>query len=267
MNAPSPPHRNVFVVSTGRTATRALATWMGRNVVNVAAWHEPFPSRLLRPLCNARAAGTVADTWLVRVLRVCIGSRRARAGDRTYIEASPYLRACVDLLPRVLDDPFVLHIVRDPRAYVTSYINHGAFVGVKGVAGAVMPYWQLKPEHVNEADGRTWASMSPHERICWRWENLNGLIEHGTARLPQGRYLRVRFEDIVDPARGGLQPVLEWLGLETVPELRSPALDLRENRSRRTIHPRPEEWSGDMRSVLERYCRQRMIRYGYDPGS
>lgn len=265
MNLPSIRNRNAFVVSTGRTATRALASWLERYIVNVAAWHEPFPSRLLRPLCNAHAAGTVPETWLVRALRICIGSRRARADGRTYIEASPYLRACVELLPRVLDDPFVLHIVRDPRSYVTSYMNHGAFVGFKGVAGAAIPYWQLKPEHLGKAEGRTWASMSPHERICWRWENLNALIEHGAEQLPPARYLRVRFEDIVDPACGGLRPVLDWLGLETVPGLRSPALDLRENRSHRAVHPRFEEWSGEMRSVLELHCRERMIRYGYDP--
>lgn len=264
MSATTSPSRSAVVVSTGRTATKALASWLACNTVNVAAYHEPFPSRLLRPLCNAYAAGRLSDAWLVRILKTCIGLRRGRAHDRTYIEASPYLRACVDLLPRVLEDPFVLHIVRDPRTYVTSYINHGAFTGLKGALGAAIPYWQLKPEHLAATGGLKWSAMTPHERICWRWDQLNGLIEHGAASLPRGRYLRVRFEDLVDPAKDGLRPVLEWLGLETRHGLGSPVLDLRANPSRHAIHPGRQEWSADMWSTLDYHCHQRMLRYGYD---
>jgi len=255
---------SVIVVSTGRTGTQAIARWATRNLVGVASRHEPFPSRVLRPLCHMRAAGRLTDAALIRVLRATSARRRREVGPGGILfEASPYLRACVDLLPRVFDDPLVLHLVRHPSAYVTSYINHGAFSGAKGILGHLAPYWQLKPEDLQVGVDRTWRAMSRHERICWRWNALNGLIEDGARTLPRGRYLRLRFEDVVDPRQEGLRPLLEALGQYPVRAGCSAALDIKSNQSRDTFHPAASDWSEEMISVMHAYCGARMEAYGY----
>lgn len=256
--------RSVIVVSTGRTATQAIAGWAACNLAGVASWHEPFPSRLLRPLCHMRVAGRLGASDLVRLLRATSARRRKRSQDDVvFFEASPYLRACVDLLPQVFDDPLVLHMVRDPRAYVTSYINHGAFSGAKGILGNLVPYWQLKPEHLDPGCSRRWHEMSHHERICWRWNALNGLIEDGARTLPSNRYLRLRFEDVVDPRQEGLAPLMKALNQYPVSDGYSAVLNMRSNQSRETFYPPAKDWSEEMVSMMQQYCNSRMKTYGY----
>ena len=254
---------SAVVVSTGRTATKALAAWAGTELEGVRAWHEPFPSRLLRPLCHLYAAGNLSADATVRLLKAAHRLRRRAMTGRRCFEASPYLRACVELLPRVYDDPLVVHMVRDPRAYVTSYINHGAFSGVKGFFGELLPFWQLKPEHLDPACERSWRTMSPHERVCWRWNALNRLIEEGARSLPADRYLRLRFEDVIDPERDGLAPLVDALGLALDRGGRRVTLDIRANESRSAVHPRAGDWSDEMNAVLESHCGERMRAYGY----
>jgi len=257
--------RSVIVVSTGRTGTKAIAAWTNRNLPAVASWHEPFPSRFLRPLCHMRVAGQLTDDGLIGIMRAASYARRRRAsGDTLFFEASPYLRACVDLLPSIFEDPLVLHLVRDPRAYVTSYINHGAFSGPKGILGQLVPYWQLKPEHIDPDGALRWRAMPHHERICWRWNALNRLIEEGATSLPGDRYLRLRCEDIIDSRMHGLAPLAAALGIAPGTGECRMTLDVRTNESRNALHPAAYHWSEQMISVMHQYCGERMRQYGYD---
>lgn len=254
-----------IIVSTGRTGTVALSRILAGYHPAVVALHEPAFSRMLRLAGNLYVAGQLSRRQVVRLLRLTVG-RRARGADAPlYIEASPLLRTVlVPLVEDVLPRSRIVHVVRDPRDYVRSYINHGIFHGIKGLAARAVPYAVLKPEHLERAPARRWHEMSPVEAIAWRWQTLNGLIEDAGRALQLGSsYRRVRFEDLFhgdDPAE--LAHLCEWLGLDParMPEgaRAEPA-----NASRRRVMPDRAEWPEEWHAVVERSCGSLMTRYGY----
>ena len=218
---------------------------------------------------DRRTAGRVPELRRHRIFepdRLAILERAAAIGRMAQSEQTGQaLTAVWDSLPRrVREDPLVLHLVRDPRAYVTSYINHGAFSGPKGILGQLVPYWQLKPEHIDPDGALRWRSMPHHERICWRWNALNRLIEEGATSLAADRYLRLRFEDIIDSRKDGLEPLAASLGIAPGSGECKMTLDVRTNESRNAHHPAADDWSEQMISVMHQYCGDRMRQYGYD---
>ncbi|MEJ2890751.1 sulfotransferase family protein [Actinomycetospora aeridis] len=87
-------------------------------------------------------------------------------------------------------EPYLLHMVRDPRACAYS--------------------WQRTVTDPS-ADG---TRMHRHGRLMnvGHWVSWNVLIERLTQLLPPGRVLRVRYEDFMSAPRDVVGAVVDWLG-------------------------------------------------------
>lgn len=253
--------RAVLLLSTGRTGTKALASYFDAAFENVCALHEPPRSRHLRVASNRFLRGRLSERRLVELYAAARQARFARVREPVYIESNPFLHGFVGVFDEIFDSPRVVHIVRDPRTYVRSYINHGAFRGIKGLAARYYPDWMLKPERMDPAAPRRWRDMSQVERIAWRWDTINGVLDRGEA-VYGDRYLRIKFEDIFAEDGSGLRRLAEWVGLPA-----SAAFErLREERvnaSQGRNLPRWEQWDLKDRQTLLDLCGRRMERYGY----
>ena len=118
----------------------ALAHQLNRWYGNVCALHEPRPSRSLRIASNRFLCGKLSRQQMARRLA---HARQALLGAMTepiYIESNNSLYGFIDVLDEVFDQPYVLHVVRDPRTYIRSWINFGVYHGLKGLAGRFFPY-------------------------------------------------------------------------------------------------------------------------------
>ena len=251
-----------IIVSTGRTGTVALARILGRAYPDVHALHEPPGSRLIRVAGNAYLAGRLSRRQVIRLLQHTVGRRARATRRRMYIEASPLLRTVLgpltqDVLPRAR----VIHVTRDPRAYIRSYINHGVFSGIKGFAARHVPYAVLRPEHLDPASPRRWMDMDPVEAIAWRWRTLNRLIEDAGAEMGD-RYIRLRFEDLLGASGAGLRDLVRWLGLD--PErLPADATSIPANQSLGQSLPATDDWPARWHALVLHECGASMERYGY----
>src|SRR5678816_1262117 len=76
------------------------------------------------------------------------------------------------------------------------------------------PDWMIKPERLDPRAKRRWRDMSHVERIAWRWDTINGVLERGQSVYGE-RYLRVKFEDVFAEDGSGLRRLAEWIGLPT----------------------------------------------------
>jgi hypothetical protein len=253
--------RVVLLLSTGRTGTKALATYFDTAFPTVCALHEPPRSRHLRVASNKYLRGRLTRQRLVELYADARRDRFAKIGEPIYIESNPFLHGFVDALDEIFDAPRVVHIVRDPRTYVRSYINHGAFRGIKGLAARYYPDWMIKPERLDPAAPRRWRDMSQVERLAWRWDTINGVLERGVALLGE-RYVRLKFEDVFAEDGSGLRRLAEWVGLPQSSQFER----LREepvNASKARLLPKFDQWdAADQRALLE-WCGPRMQRYGY----
>lgn len=251
----------VLLLSTGRTGTKALAHYFDGAFDNVYAVHEPPPSRTLRVASNRFLAGRVTEARLVEKYAAAREARLARVNEPVYLESNPFLHGFVGVLDRLFRAPRVVHLVRDPRTYVRSYLNYGAFRGVKGLAARYYPYWMLKPEQVDPTAPRRWPDMSHVERLAWRWTTINTALDRGES-LYGDRYLRVRYEDVFAEDGSGLRRLAEWAGLTPTAGFER-LREERVNASTGKQAPKFDQWDAADRRVLLDLCGPQMERYGY----
>jgi hypothetical protein len=248
--------RNVFILSSGRTGTKFLAEFFDANYPEVAARHEPAPSYHLRMLSNARAAGAASRGLLAAALRLSRPSLR-RGGGGLVIESNPFLYGFVDVLGEVADSPTIIHIVRDPRTYVSSAINHGGSSGLKAAASALIPFW-FPPVRLAPGVGQ---HPGPVELFAGEWALVNRfLVEHGGG-LPG--YHRLRFEDLFDATHSGLRGLVELLGLPYAGDAAAVSPQEKVNAGRLKVIGGWASWDEGQRGAVERVCGEMMREWGY----
>ena len=121
----------IFIVSSGRTGTKAIAQHLSRCYPQVFAAHEPAPSWRLRmgttrSLCGNATRDDLRE-MLVRLRKGLVG----RVEREIYVESNPFLSGFIEVLGEVFEGASVVHVVRDARTYVRSGVNFGAFRGMK----------------------------------------------------------------------------------------------------------------------------------------
>jgi len=254
--------KTVFIVSTGRTGTAAIASYLNQGFMGVQAFHEPKPSLHLRLASNAFQAGRLSDRSMIALLAWTRRRLCARVRGPVYVEANPYLYGFVEFLPRVFSRPRFVHIIRDPRTFVRSVINFGSFRGVKRIVGAWLPYWLLNPEQVEPSVLSRATHLTHIERSAWRWRFFNERLERA-GRLYGDDYLCVRFEDLFCPDGSGIRQLAAWIGVSEIPGQLHNLLTRKVNESTGNEIETWDSWSEADKQCVLTHCRELMARYGY----
>jgi len=256
--------RVAVLLSTGRTGTMALAHYMDEAYSDVRALHEPRPCRHLRFLSNLHLAGKVSGRTLVDIYAASRRRLFKRTDQPIYVESNNFLHGYLDVMDEMFDAPRIVHIVRDPRTFVRSWINFGVFAGLKGFVVKNVPYWLCKPELLEDNPPKRWNQMLPVERIAWYWSRLNGQLDRGR-ELFGDRYIRLRFEDVFAPDGQTLAELIDWLDLPPRPGLVEQSRSRRVNASKEGGFPKYPDWPAEWKRILHDYCGKQMAEYGYEP--
>lgn len=252
----------VFIVSSGRTGTMALARHLDACYEGVWAAHEPRPSWRLRRASAQSLCGRLSRDELVRLLARCRRKLVASIQAEYYIESNPFLGGFLDVLADVFHNAAVVHVVRDPRTYIRSGMNFGTFRGLKGLAARLVPWWLPRPELMPGWTGPPWSRMSPAVRLAWYWAMLNAHLNRGQ-ELYGERYLRIRFEDLFARDGSGLRRLTDWIGLPWDDRLVQCANGEKVNASRDAGFPRFADWSAPLKQQVMEHCGPLMELYGY----
>lgn len=252
----------VFILSTGRTGTMALARYFNTCYEQVKAVHEPRPSWRLRIVSNRYLCGRLSKERLVRAL---VKHRRKSLGkvrQLIYIEANNFLHGFLDAFDDVFENPLIVHLVRDPRTFIRSWINFGVFQRLKGLVGRFHRSWLLKPGAYEENPTKLWKEMRPAERLAWYWNAINRELDRGKELFGE-RYLRVRFEDLFAEGGSQLVQLARWIGLPETPCLLEQLRKGKVNASPDRGFPSWEDWDTDLKRRVLKLCGPLMIHYGY----
>ena len=253
---------SVFLVSTGRTGTTAIARYLNDCFEDVTALHEPKPSRVLRMASTARLTGRKTPEQLVEDLTK---ARRRICSETTttfYVEANPYLYGFVDLLPEVFHNARVIHLVRDPRTMVRSALNFNVQRGIKWLFSELVPNWIIKPELIERNPQKHWAQMGPVERMAWYWATVNSHLEKQIESYPN-ETLRYRYEDLFQEDGSGIREIAGWIGLQEKSGLLDKMLKIRVNASLGKAMDPWENWPEEDRTIVYSHCGELMEKYGY----
>jgi hypothetical protein len=246
-----------FILSTGRTGTLFFIRLFDTKKAHVLSLHEPKPSYYLRVMSNAHSCNRISESWLLPAFLRARRTIFTKLGDRSYIEANNFIYGFMGVLKNLNPPPTFIHIIRDPRDYIRSYLNHGAWRGRKWLAANIIPYWQPDVRYLLEEIN---SPITPVTRFAAVWRHINDfLIKHGEG---YSNYHAIRFEDIFGSAHIGLEQVIQAIDLPVSLDLNSTAKE-KVNPSKNDFVSAWHTWSGEECRAIQRICSPLMERYGY----
>ena len=211
----------IFIVSTGRTATKFFARFFSERFDAVHAVHEPpldiFPVAVayFRGKISYQKARFLFDYYRKRILK-----EMERNGTSIYIESNPRLAFMLPIIKNIGQDHHIIHIVRDCRSYVRSGYSKETTIGgqkVKVRSEADSRKRITAQDFPDDPYGKKWDEMSRFERNCWFWQKKDRLIQNELIDEPNAHTFF--YEDLfsslnADKTWRDLIDVLELKGLE-----------------------------------------------------
>lgn len=246
-----------IIVSSGRTGTQFLAEYFNKNYDGVVALHEPKPRYVLRVYSNARIAGKVERERMASVLVQNRQKMMRQISCDAYIESNSYLYGFVDVLETVWPNPVIIHVVRDPRTWVRSALNHGNSHGLKKLANRWIPHWLPDVRAILGIQGK----LSPVGLFAACWTVMNKATAEYAHAVPN--YHLVRFEDLFNESHAGLRALCEIFSLEFRGEGAAHPPSARINVGRSNILGPWDTWPTEQCEELHRICTPLMQAYGY----
>jgi hypothetical protein len=161
----------------------------------------------------------------------------------------------IGFLNEIFPDAVFIHVLRDGRAVVNSFLKVDWWAGWRGPAN--WRWGELSPLHRDEWEryGKSFVALAGIQ-----WKILMDAMEAAKRSLPSDRLLEIRYEDVcADPPKLFHRAVdfsgLEWAsGFERV--VRSQTFRSENDKWRRDLTPRQQ-------SILEDVLSCHLRRYGY----
>jgi len=252
----------ILIISTGRTGTIFFARLFADLYPDSASHHERGASRPIQILTNLYFSCLLPKSGLKTAWRIFKGNEIETCEKPFHIDANSFLYGLAALAPELYPNLKVLHIIRDPRSYVTSHLNFQLQKRTSFIANYFIPFWQPNPFLVGEIPLTKIFGFTRFEKYCWIW-NFKNRVMDGLENTPTP-YMRVRFEDLFNTANPEelFGQVTDFLGLPRMAGIRN---KFREpaNTSSTTAFPGWHEWTPRQCAQLDSLCGERMKKYGY----
>jgi hypothetical protein len=253
----------ILIISTGRTGTIFFSRLFADLYPTLAAsYHERGNSRPMQILTNLHFSHLFPKRGLKAAWKLFKGGEIKACDKQFHIDANCFLYGLAPLAPELYPNLKVLHIVRDPRTYVTSHLNFSRQKGTSFIANYFVPFWQPNPFLIGDLTLGKALGFTRFKKYCWIWNFKNRVME--SLENSSTPYLRVRFEDLFntsDPEEI-FGRITDFLHLPRVTGIRGrfrePA-----NTSAKTDFPEWKDWTPQQAAQLDLFCGERMNKYGY----
>ena len=252
----------ILIVSTGRTGTIFLSRLFADLYPDSASYHERGPSRAIQILTNLHFSHLFPKAGLKFAWKILKGNEIPSCEKKFHIDANNFLYGLSSLAPELYPKLRVLHIVRDPRTYVTSQLNFSRQKRTSFVGNYLVPFWQPNPFLVGELPLHKAFGFTRFEKYCWVWDFKNRIMQKlENSSTP---YKRIRFEDLFETYNPEelFQEITDFLGLPRSENIRGKFLEPA-NTSKPTFFPEWHNWTPQQAAQLQSLCGEQMNAYGY----
>ncbi|MCI4644869.1 MAG: sulfotransferase [Hyphomonadaceae bacterium] len=283
-----------FIVSGGRTGTTFFGEYISEFIPDAFSVHEPdvvtqrsrrvlfkriqdfgiwhmLIGRALgmtgiRPLSRRNLSGEFKDEApLLGAIRQHRDSYFSRIDAPLVVESYSQWFGILPQLRKVYPEARIVGIIRDPREWVVSWLNHGGRHG-PGDFVTMFGHKRLTPEMVGDMQwAEAWETMSPFEKLCWDWKIINGSIAEFCEADPGARLYR--FEDLFlneddTPMRELIDFVADQPSGQYETKFRTDLLGKKVN-SRGDKIAKWHAWTPEQARHLQAHCKPLMDRFGY----
>ncbi|NOH02935.1 MAG: hypothetical protein HND47_13725 [Chloroflexi bacterium] len=251
----------ILIISTGRTGTIFLSRLFADLYSIVSSHHERGNSRPIQILTNLHFSHLFPISGLKAAWKILKGNETESCEKPFHIDANNFLYGIASLTPELYPNLKVLHIVRDPRDYVTSQLNFSRQKGTSFIGNYLVPFWQPNPFIIGELPLSQIFGFTRFQKYCWVWDFKNRVM----AKLNGSGtpYMRVRFEDLFEGSpEETFAAMTDFIGLPRAANVRErfrePA-----NTSKPTFFPEWRDWTPNQAAQLHALCGRQMGFYGY----
>ena len=284
----------VIIASGGRTGTRFFGDLLSAMIPGSYSVHEPdvlegltrrtwdrirafgvyhmLIGRLLgrtgiRNLSQQFIAGRIDREELVASLRRQRSAYYESLAGDPIIESYYQWYGVLPAVPELFAHYRVVALVRDPRTWVASWMNFGAHFGAKDLVSR-FGFRRLDPAMVGDREtAARWAGMTPFERLCWTWREVNGRLADFAESDPATRLYRYEDLFLAEDRRDRLADLLDFI--TGFSDRRFPTmlddglLGERRHASTRQAFPDWPAWTAEQACRLEEICGPLMRALGY----
>lgn len=157
----------------------------------------------------------------------------------------------------------IIHLVRDPRDFVASFMNWRRQRLRRMFLHHVVPFWQPSPFLFPGHSAFSRLGMSKFGHYCWIWNFKNSFFRHQFENGPA--YFLLRSEDLFSPDKGeeAFERLLTFIGcshgIDSFEDLSASQV----NASKLKGFPKWQRWSQTQARTLHKHCGALMVHYGY----
>lgn len=255
--------RIAFVIGSHRTGTKALANFFKDSFRNVTSYHQYNGMRFTNIFTTMYVEKLLPQKVFDVLVYFILIRRIKRHHSEYYIEVSGLNYIAANNTKKYFPDVKVIHIIRDPRDFVTSFLNwvHGRWKS--WIAHNLTPFWNVNGYLVGEMSKTEWNTIDEFERYCWYWKYKNQKILDLYSEDKEN-FITFRFEDLVSSSdnKKSLEELLTFIGLPFLPGCEE-YFRTKQNMSNKQYVPRWRSWNNTQCKQLEKICGQLMKQYNY----
>lgn len=241
-------NRNVFfLLCIGRSGTKFLSELLNSDE-NAIVLHEPIPEDF-DAFCIAYKNEKSALRYISNYRKKKIYSLVKDLNVKTYGEVNSALRYHGEAITKHFPHAKTLHLVRDGRDVVRSFISRQHYT--KGSKG----HHALRPSKKDPLYYK-WNTLNRFEKICWLWTDANRRIRKHVNRC-------VKFEKVISDYNYFEENFENYLGLQIGRERWVKATNRPENSTKQFALPHWEDWEDRLFESFERICGEEMRILGY----
>lgn len=284
----------VFIVSGGRTGTTFLGSLLSYMITNSFSVHEPdlfegFTKNTLnrikifgfyhmvlgrilgrtgiRNLSQQYQKGKLSHEFLSESLQRQRNWYYSTIDAGLIIESYYQWYGILPVVPRVFPYYKVLGIIRDPRDWVSSWLNYEAHFGKRDIVTR-LGFSRLNPKMVGDDHYiQQWNTMSSFQKLCWTWSQVYDRILSFTRDDPCS--VLIRYEDLflIDEREHHFLEMLNFItdfgDKQFHYDFRSELLRRKVNATDRKLFPDWKKWNHEEARQLDEICGPQMADYDY----
>ncbi|MFC2096252.1 sulfotransferase domain-containing protein [Bacteroidota bacterium] len=248
---------SVFILSTGRAGTTFLHKLFSGYYPESNISHQVRGSRLINIIGNIPCPISIKTKLIKTLFRVySIDIQKSTLDPLRSISIASLLQETST------EEKKIIHLVRDPKKVVSSFMNWKNESFSKFLLHYIIPFWQPYPVGLNINFFR-WVFMSKFEKYCWVWYYKNTLFKQ-FENSPN--YKLIKTEDLTKSEKI-VEKIEELINFSELPvkdfnyhTLASKPI----NKSKSNKFPEYKNWTKKQKIIFSRICVPLMIALGYE---